>query len=230
MGSPNSEPGAETVPFIFASATGRGRRRRWLWIGLGAACLALAVLGLLMAEAAVYQPITWGDMGGPFPSLPTGVGVKVVNNFGPPGGDYYVPPQRGVFSFGVTIYNSGSRPITVDAVDLYPPSSSGFRPVRLAGPVLYTTDLGTVGITPHVHALRHLRIAPGETIFVGIPLRTWPCGQTGGWITDPTFYVREHFLFFSHLVALPWSSDGAKLIMHSIGGTPGEAYTICAPS
>ena len=190
--------------------------------------MVLAVSGVLMAKAAVYQPITWGSMSGTFPGLPTGVGVKGVNNFGPPGGDYYVPPQRGVFSFGVTIYNSGSRPITIDAVDLYPPGSSG--EIRLAGPVLYTTDLGTVGVTPHVHALSQLRIAAGETIFVGIPMRTWPCGQTDGWITDPTFYVREHFLFFSHVVALPWSMEGAELIMHEIGGKPGEANTVCAPS
>jgi hypothetical protein len=201
-----------------------------MWIGLGAASLALAVLGVLMAEAAAYQPITWGDMSGPFPGLPSGVGVKVVNNFGLSDGDYYVPPQRGVFSFGVTIYNSGSRPITVDSVELYPPSSSGFRPIRLAGPVLYTTNLGTVGITPGVHFLRNVRIAAGETIFVGIPMLIWPCGQTGGWATDPVFYVREHFLFFSHVVALPWSMEGAQLIMHAAGGKPGEADAICAPS
>jgi hypothetical protein len=153
-----------------------------------------------------------------------------VNNFGLfNGGDYYVPPQRGVFSFGVTFYNSGSRPITIDTVALYPPSGSGFDPIRLAGPVLYTTDLGTVGVTPRVHALRHLRIAGGETIFVGIPMRTWPCGQTDGWMSDPVFYVREHFLFFSHTVALPWSQDGARLIMHASGGSPGEPHTVCAP-
>jgi hypothetical protein len=229
MNGANIEPDADADLPTTRVHTGTWRRRRWFWIGLGLASLVLVVLGVLLGKAAVYQPIGWGDEGGPFPGLPTGVGIKVVNNFGLfNGGDYYVPPQRGVFSFGVTITNSGSRPITIDTVALYPPPVSGFDPIRLAGPVLYTTDLGTPG-TPRIHGLHHLTIAAGETIFVGIPMRTWPCGQTGGWLTDPAFYVREHFLFFTHTVALPWSMDGAMLIMHNTGGTPGEPDTICAP-
>jgi hypothetical protein len=228
MGSAKTEPGAEADPSTPASTYGTWRQRRWLWIGLGPACLVLVVLGVLLGKAAVYQPITWGDESAPFPGLPTGVGVKVVNNFGLfNGGDYYVPPQRGVFSFGVTFYNSGSRPITIDAVALDPPGS-GFDPIRLARPVLYTTDLSGLG-TPRIHVLHHLTIAAGETIFVGIPMRIWPCGQTDGWMTDPAFYVREHFLFFSHTVALPWSQDGARLIMHLSGGRPSEPHTVCAP-
>src|SRR5215813_1023161 len=105
---------------------GAWRPRRWFWIGLGLGCLVLVVLGVLVGKAAVYQPITWGSAQGAFPGLPAGVGIKGVNNFGFVGGDYYVPPQRGVFSFGVTIANSGSRPITIDSVALYPASGSDF--------------------------------------------------------------------------------------------------------
>ena len=105
-----------------ASASGTKRRRDWRWIALGAVGLVPIVLGVLLAEAAVYQPITWGGREEQLPGMPTGVGVKVVNNFGNlGGGDYYVPAQGGVFSFGVTLYNSGSHPITIDAVDPYPP-------------------------------------------------------------------------------------------------------------
>jgi len=124
---------------------------------------------VLAGKAAVYQPLGWGGLQAAFPGLPTGVGIKGVNNFGTfGGGDYYVPPQRGVFSFGVTITNSGSRPITIDSVALYPPSTSGFQPIRLAGPVLYTTALSVL-VTPRIHVLDHLTIAPDETILVGIP-------------------------------------------------------------
>ena len=103
-----------------------------------------------------------------------------------------------------------------------------YQPIRLAGPVLYTTALSVL-VTPRIHVLDHLTIAPDETILVGIPMRTWPCGQTDGWMSDPAFYVHEHFLFFSHTVALPWSMSGARLIMHNTGGAPGEPHTICAP-
>ena len=228
MGSANLEPDAEADPSSRVNTYGRWRLRRWFWIGLSIACLVLVVLGVLMGKAAVYQPVTWGSVQAAFPGLPMGVGIKGVNNFGFVGGDYYVPPQRGVFSFGVTIYNSGSRPITIDSVALYPHSGSGFRAIWLAGPVRYTTDTNVL-VTPHIHVLHDLTIAAGETIFVGIPIRTWPCGQTDGWMTDPAFYVREHFLFFSHTVALPWSMDGARLIMHDTGGAPGQPHTICAP-
>ena len=200
-----------------------------MWIALASAFVVLAVLGVLLGNAAVYQPVVWGDMSGPFPGLPHGIGIKVVNNFGGFGEDYYVPPQRGVFSFGVTIENSGSRPVTINGVTAGPPGQLVplYNAVHPAGPVLYTTDVNMVG-TPRVHVLHDLTLEPGETIFVGIPMRTEACAMAGGWTYNPGFYVREHFLFFSHTIVLPWTSDGARLIMHEFGPEPGQAK-ICAP-
>jgi hypothetical protein len=222
--------GAGGSPSLPAAAAGPARRRyKWMWL-MGAGVVALAVLGVLLGKAAVYQPLGRGGLvlDAPFPGMPQGVGIRVVNNFALLGGDYYVPPQRGEFSFGLSMQNSGSRPITIEAVTTSVSPADSTYPVRLAGPVLYTTDMGRPG-TPRTHVLRNLTLGPGQGIFIGIPLRTWPCGQTDGWDTDPAFYVKEHFLFFIHTVAVPWGMNGAELIMHDPGGKPGDPHTICAP-
>jgi hypothetical protein len=217
-------------PPPLVTATGGVPRKRfwWAWL-LGATVVALSVVGVLLGKAAAYQPVGWGDMESSFPGMPTGVGIKVVNNFGLlSGGDYYVPPQRGVFSFGVTLFNNGSRPVIIEAANTCPTSSSRTCGVWLGGPVRYTTNVLNRGPL-RIHVLRNVTLAPSQTILIGMPLRIWPCGQTAGWATDPAFYVKERFLFFTHTVALPWSMDGAKLIMHAPGGKPGDADTVCAP-
>jgi hypothetical protein len=222
--------GAGGSPFLPTAAAGSPRRGyKSVWL-VGAGVVALAVLGVLLGRAAVYQPLGRGGLvlDAPFPGMAPGVGIKVVNNFALLGGDYYVPPQRGEFSFGLSIQNSGSRPVIIEAVTTSVSAADSTYPVRLAGPVLYTTDMGRPG-TPRAHVLRNLTLGPGQGIFIGIPLRTWPCGQTDGWDTDPAFYVRERFLFFTHMVAVPWSMNGAELIMHDPGGKPGDPHTICAP-
>jgi hypothetical protein len=222
--------GAGGPPLSAASAESPRRRYRWPWLLAACVPILLGVVGVLLGKAAVYQPLDNGGLtlNAPFPGMPQGIGIKVVNNFARLGGDYYVPPQRGEFSFGLTIGNSGSRPITIEAVTTSDDPANRTYPVRLAGPVLYTTDMGRPG-TPKTHILRNLTLGPGQEIFIGIPLRTWPCGQTDGWLTDPAFYVKEHFLFFTHTVAIPWSTNGAKLIMRLPGGIPGETGVICAP-
>jgi len=205
----------------------RSGRRRW-WAGSSvAATVLIALLGVLLGQAAVYQPLGWGSTS----VMPTGVGIKVVNNFGLLGGDYYVPPERRAFTFGVTLYNSGSRPITITTVTLNPAPVDSHGPIWLAGPVLYTTDGNVLGVTGSsgMHVLHNVTVGPGGSIFVDIPLRTWPCANDEGWSTIPAFYVQEHFLVFHHTVALPWTLQGAKLIMHDPGGAPGDRHSICAP-
>jgi hypothetical protein len=214
-------------PLPVAAAASRRWRFRWAWL-LAAGVIALAVLGVLLGKAAVYQPIGWGGVEGRFPGMAPGVGIQAVNNFALLGEDYYVPPQRGVFSFGASIVNNGSQPVTIEAVTPYPSRGSGWYPIWLAGPVRYTTDMGRPG-TPRAYILHNLRLGPGQGIFIGIPLRTRPCGQTDVWMTIPAFYVKERFLFFTHTVAIPWSMTGAKLIMREPGGAPGQPHTICAP-
>jgi len=229
MSGIGTAPSHDVTEMPTHAADRSGRRR--LWIVLGSAFVVLAVLGVLLGKAAVYQPVVWGDTSESFPGLPVGVGIKVVNNFGLGvfGEDYYVPPQRGVFSFGVTIANSGSRPVIIESVTLSPPGEPNYNAVRLAGPVVYTTDLqDPFSQTARIHVLHNVTINPGREIFVGIPMRTpQACAQVGGWTSDKDFFVREHFMFFSHTVALPWGMDGDRLLMHEPGRVPGQP-AICA--
>src|ERR1700740_2700009 len=107
----SSLDGASGSPPSPAPAVGSSRRRYgWRWL-LGGCVGPLAVVVVLAGKAAVYQPVSWGGFEAQFPGMPPGVGIKAVNNFALLGGDYYVPPQRGVFSFGASIVNNGSRPV-----------------------------------------------------------------------------------------------------------------------
>ena len=203
-----------------------GPRRRWRLVALIAAAVVVIALGTAVALAATYQPVGWGSFSTRFPGMPLGQ-VHGVNDFALLGGDYYIPPQRGEVSFGVSIADNGPLPITIDAVTLGPAADT--NQLWISGQVRWSPTTGTT-MRQHSYVLRTLTIQPGYQAFIGIPLRTRSCGQTDGWAVDPDFYVREHFLFFRHTVALPWSMTGARLIMRLAGGRPGDPHTICAAS
>jgi hypothetical protein len=44
---------------------------------------------------------------------PIGVGIRPVNLFAHYREDFYIPPQRGKFTFVVSMRNSGSRPVII---------------------------------------------------------------------------------------------------------------------
>jgi hypothetical protein len=216
VGSPPREPWDSSLV-----RESRPRLWRWLWMLVG----VLALVGsVLLAKAAVYQPLGWG--GDRF--SPIGVGIRPVNQFGDYRYDYYVPPQRGTFTFVVSITNNGSRPIIIEGL------SVDAAAVRLAGPVFYTRAFYT-GNTPVSNklpsgspVLHDVTLGAGKSIAVAIAMRTSPCATHDGWTSTPSFFVKERFLVFTHRVALPWSPAGGALIMHIPGGRPGTG-AICAP-
>jgi hypothetical protein len=98
---------------------------RWRMMSAGVLALLAAVGSVLLAKAAVYQPLGWGgDQFGP-----AGVGIRPVNMFAHYREDFYVPPQHGKFTFFVSVQNSGSRPVIIEGLSLTP------GVVNLAGPV-----------------------------------------------------------------------------------------------
>jgi hypothetical protein len=201
--------------------------RKLVWGLAGLAALALAGLIVAAIAAAHYQPLSFGDSEylpvQAFPGLPVGRGITMVNKFGHYREDIYIPPQRGVFSLYVTVRNNGSRSVTIESAAL-----SAYTP-RLAGPVRYLAS-GIFGQGPEVWRVLHdHQLLPGAEVELGMPMRTWPCAQTYGWVAIPDFDVTMRFAGFTHTVQLPWGMSDDALIMRDQGGEPGEPDTFCLP-
>jgi hypothetical protein len=206
------------------------RVRSWLLGTLLTLVLAAsAVAVVLTAEAARYQPVSFGNQESTtmsFPGLPTGRGIRPVNDLGGLSEDFYLPPQRSTFSLSASIRNNGSHAVTIESVSLSP-----VTPFRLAGPVRYAlpavdTAFGSPGRVTRV--LHDVVLQPGELMDVGFPVQAWPCGSTQGWEAIAGFVVRERFAWFRHTVTVPWGMDGDRLIFRPPGGHRGQPHTICA--
>jgi len=212
------QPGNGEPP---ADGTGGSRRRRWPWrrrIMLPLGALVAAAVVALTVLAGIYQPVRFGDAGGgAFPGLPAGTGLRAVNTFGGAMGETYVPPQRGVFTLTESIANTGPLTVTILAVSILSPhaQADGVAPWPLtpAGTVRWMRPAYT---GPHQHIAStggsfatSVSLAPGEFMYVGIPLRmSGRCYDPGSWTGGDVFYVKERFLFFTHwvpvLVQSPW--------------------------
>jgi len=211
-----------------AARPGLPRRRRWLVWALLTVGLAGVALAIIAAVASRYQPIGNGeDLSFAFPGLPAGKGFRAVNNLGGFHQDIYVPPQRGTFALVATIMNNGTHPVTI--VSASPPQGSGLWP---AGTIRYSTP-GMGGSNqippPTSRVLRNVVLAPGQEMFIGFPMKMWPCAPPGGWQGIPTFTVVTRYLFFTHTVDLPWFIFDDSVIMRIPGGKPGHKSVICAP-
>ncbi len=80
--------------------------------GLSVSAVVVVIVTILLANAAVYQPLGYASVSNAdqaFPGLPTGNGIHAVNTFGFLHEDYYIPAQAGVFSLFADIRNNGSR-------------------------------------------------------------------------------------------------------------------------
>jgi hypothetical protein len=187
----------------------------------------------LALRAASFQPLGLASAGSlylDYPGLPAAHGVRLVNTFGGVRQDVYIPPQPAGYTFYLfaSVANNGSRTVTVESVAL--PRYSALTP---AGPVLYGrrgNRPGAPGIPPATRILRSVAIAPGDGLFVAIPVRSWPCSQrNSGFATVPDFLVTYRWLFFTHTVAIPWGEFNDEVIMHAPAGRPGEPGVICLP-
>jgi hypothetical protein len=156
----------------------------------------------------------------------SGQGIHLVNNVGHLHEDFYIPPQRGVFSLFADKRNDGSYPVTIESVTV--PAGG----VRLAGPVRYWFP-GMGGSDeippPSSRVLHDFVLRPGTEMFIGLPVRTWPCARRGFWQAVPSFKVKMRFHGLARSVALPWGLAGDSLIMQQPGGRPGEHGILCLP-
>ncbi len=224
MSAVHADAGSTTREPVGGVRVRASRARRWPWWLALAGVIAIAG-SVLLAKAAVYQPLGWGQD----QFVPVGVGIRPVNQFGDYRYDYYVPPQRGIFTFVISIRNNGSRPVIIEGLRV------DALAVRLAEPVRYTTAFytGNAPVSNQLPSgspvLHDVTLGAGKSIAVAIAMRTAQCAsRNAGWTSIQSFFVKERFLFFTHTVALPWSMDGGALIMHVPGGRPGPG-AICAP-
>ena len=211
-------------------AGGRPRLlRRVLWGAGGLAVFAIVGLITIAIAAVHYQPLSYGETGSDaerYPGLPAGQGIHLVNNVGNLHEDFYLPPQRGVFSLFADILNNGSYPVTIESITV--PAGS----LRLAGPVRYSYP-GMGGSDeippPRSRVLHDFVLRPGQQMFVGLPVLTSPCARRGYWSALASFSVKMRFLGFTRTVALPWGLHGDSLIMHQPAGRPGAQGVFCLP-
>ena len=199
----------------------RRRRFRWWWLLPPAALVIAAAATVLTMLAATYQPLVPGDLSGPnlIPGMPKAQGARWVNTFGASPGDLYFPPQQGTFTVSASIRNAGTHAVTIESISLPNQTATLFQ----AGPVQYALGFREVTVA---HVLRNVTLRPGDSIYIGIPVRSGPCGERSGWTWQDSFLVRERFLSFTHTVPLPFISDGRTLILHSLSH-PGGTDAFC---
>jgi hypothetical protein len=200
------------------SGSPRSRRRhpwrRWIILGIGALLAAAVVVLVLLA--ATYQPVQFAGAGGRYPGLPTGTGLRVVS-----GQQIYVPPQRGVFTIGETIENTGPQAVTVEAVSILSPQEQASGTTDTEPPLL--TPAGPVRWTDQIYrpyqkspvsgrSVVSVSLPPRQSLILGIPLRmTGSCYTSNAWSATDVFYVKERFLFFTHWVAIKFQPS---LLLH----------------
>jgi len=206
----------------------RWRLPRWFWLALAASALLLTPVIVLAVLAAHYQPLRYGDTETnlAYPGMRAPQGARSVNTFGGVREDFYLPPQNAAFFLFADVMNDGSRAVIIRAVTV--PKDG---PLRQAGMTRYarppSRGNGVLAIPASRRVVHELRLGPGQEVFFAIPLRSWRCGQRHWWVTEQSFNVRYQFGPFTHVIALPWGSQGDELIMHAPLGMPGQPDTFC---
>jgi len=192
--------------------------------------VAAFVVAEVLGTRAAPISISYGNTGNSaelYPGIHPGRGIHPVNDFGGFHEDIYIPPQNGTFSLFAAVANNGTGPVTVESVSL--PADS---PISLAAPVRYSTPGmgGSNQIPPPTSRVLHdVVLRPGQEMFVGFPVRMWPCAQKDVWTGISTFLVHVRNAQVTRTVAVPWGNLGDALIVHAPGGRPGQPDTVCAP-
>ena len=182
---------------------GIARRRRPWW--LAGAAGAAVLIGLGVAGHA-YQPLGLWDLIGGFPGLHRAAGARTVNDFGAQAGEFYIPHQHRTFAIPVSLYNTGSFAVTIEAVALYPPRAGSPKSLLASGPARYWTEGMTTGLRPEPgRPIAGLSLAPGNDhgIYIAVPVRTPRCYISGAFAVLSSFYVKERFGIFTKWVQIP---------------------------
>jgi hypothetical protein len=200
------------------SSAARRQRSPQYWVLLAVGALLTAAVVALAALAATYQPIAEGGQWGiGYPGMPSGTGLRFVNNFlHVSNGDTYIPPQRGVFTVTESFGNSGPEAVTIETVTILSPQQQTEEaqgqppwPLTPAGAVHWRDEGAGPGLTAPTsgNSVVGLTLAPGQDIAIGIPLRiSEPCYEPDSSTGADAFYVKVRYLSFTHWVAIPFQA------------------------
>jgi hypothetical protein len=193
------------------AANGNRRTVRWWRLGISASGALVAVAAIVLGTlAATYQPLGLDGVGyGPVAGMPPWAEVRV-NTFGNEAGQLYVAPRSGPFTIEGNVTNTGSRPVTITAARVAE-AGPGFPswPLVMAGQARWFTPGGypagvlPSGCTDRACPLTGLRLSPGVTVTIALPVRfTYSCFEPDS-STGPTeLQVREQFGPFTHWVTI----------------------------
>jgi hypothetical protein len=140
--------------------------------------------------------------------MPAGTDLRLVNNFAMDPGQMYVPPQGDRFGVVGSLYNSGPRPVTIEAVTVVSPDQAAAPtpyPLVPDGTPQWLAVTSGPGMEPcsatGACPVAGLVLRPGQPIEVAIPVRfTYACDLTNGWMSVSDFYVRVRFGPFTRWV------------------------------
>jgi|HubBroStandDraft_5_1064220.scaffolds.fasta_scaffold147889_1 hypothetical protein len=178
----------------------RGRRATWIaWVA-GLAVLTVLVVGGVLA--ARYQPVAYGEGE---EAIQGQVVIKAVDRLGITRGQTYIPPQAPTTgSLIVSLTNTG--PFAVTVLSVAPVNQGSLAVLTPTGAVTYVPLAGSkpevTGKSPRIDGVS---LRTGEQVLVRIPFRTPECWQTGTSLIRE-FSVTTKFLFWTHRIAISWTS------------------------
>jgi hypothetical protein len=182
------------------------RKRRWLLgsvLVLGAGVLAAAVVAAILGAA--YQPVIFG---GGSAGLSGQIASRQVDTVGPFGPQTYIPPQpaaRGVLI--MSLGNTGPLPVTIESVSMLapgvPPGQRQNLVLSGAGSVTYTSLENMP--TARSPRLDGTVLAPGQYIYIRMPVVSARCWVRSSWTAVTSFWVTTRYLLWTHHVQIDWT-------------------------
>jgi hypothetical protein len=192
------------------AANGNRRAVRWWRLAIGASGALAAAAIVLGALTATYQPLGLdGVEYGPVAGMPPWAEVRV-NTFGNEAGQWYVAPRSGPFTIEGNVTNTGPRPVTITAATVAEPGPSfPSWPLVMAGQAEWFTLGGNPagvlpsGCTDRACPLTGLRLSPGVTVTIALPVRfAYSCYEPDSSTGLSGLQVREQFGPFAHWVTI----------------------------
>lgn len=167
--------------------------------------LALAAVVVAAPLGAVYQPVIFGGASG---GLRGQIVSRQIDTFGPFGPQTYIPPQPPAHGVLVmSLGNTGPLPVTIESVSMpppwFPPQQQRNLVLANAGPVTYSPEFSKPA--GRSGTLAGTVLAPGQYIYIRIPVVSARCWVSNSWTSVTSFWVTTKYLLWTHHVQIDWT-------------------------